>query len=436
MTDRPFAELNLWQRIFADHWEDFRASFQMVTGGEVPAHWDDNVGRMLGCGDIRRGYYEYVCGDCGALTRVGFTCKSRLCLRCFKVAVDDWLKTARHVLFEGVVHRQIVLTIPPGIRPLVLAEPTFLKVFADAGAQAVKDLVAQWRRRQGIRVGIMSVLQLAGRAGNQNPHLHLVVSEGGLDRDDAWRQVTYFATGKLRRLWQYQVLTALRKAVRGTGYEAAWAARLGAMFKRYPTGFDCHAMPEKGPVERLVVYLCKYVSSPPISLRRIEAYDGATVTYRYDDHRRGVVRESLSATAFIGRMICHLPPPGFRMVRYYGLYARPVRRRLHALAAPALARLVAAAAKVSAWVARRRGLEPEDAQVRLDQEFGDHRPRCGVCGSAKLQLIRIWSRTAGLIYEAARDDPPVRDARVSARPPPAAPTPVFWQPEFAFAVGR
>lgn len=58
------------------------------------------------CGDIREGYYEYVCGDCGATTKVGFTCKSRLCLRCFKVAVDDWLQTARKVLFEGVVHRQ------------------------------------------------------------------------------------------------------------------------------------------------------------------------------------------------------------------------------------------------------------------------------------------------------------------------------------------
>jgi len=77
-------------------------------------------------------------------------------------------------------------------------------------------------------------------------------------------------------------------------------------------------MPEEGPVERLVIYLCKYVSSPPISIRRIEGYDGQNVTYRYKDHRRGEVKETITAVEFIGRMIRHLPPKGFRMVRYYG----------------------------------------------------------------------------------------------------------------------
>jgi hypothetical protein len=239
---------------------------------------------MLGCGDIRQGYYEYVCADCGSTTKVGFTCKSRLCLRCFKVAVDDWLRTAGKVLFEGVVHRQIVLTIPPAIRPLVVADEHFMKVFADAGARAVRELVEHWRRKKKIRVGIMSVLQLSGRSGNSNPHLHLVVSEGGLDRNNNWCGVHYFDTKKLRRKWQYHVLTALRRAVRGTARESAWHTLLGTMFRRYPAGFDCNAMPEKGPVERLVVYLCKYVSSPPISIRRIENYDGAQVTYRYEDH--------------------------------------------------------------------------------------------------------------------------------------------------------
>jgi len=154
------------------------------------------------------------------------------------------------------------------VRPLILAEPKFLKVFVDAGAKAVQHLVAQWRPKKKIKVGIMAVLQVHGRAGNPNPHLHLVVSEGGLDRHKQWRAVTYFDTRKLRKLWQYQVVTALKKAVRGTGYAAKWLGKLGRLFRDYASGFDCHAMPEKGPVERLVIYLCKYVSSPPMGLSR------------------------------------------------------------------------------------------------------------------------------------------------------------------------
>jgi hypothetical protein len=108
VTQRLFEELNLWQRIFAclcghvrqaEHWEEFCGWFEREYGESVPEHWTENVGKMLSCGDIREGYYEYRCEDCRTTKKVGFTCKSKLCLRCFKVAVDDWLNQAREVLF-------------------------------------------------------------------------------------------------------------------------------------------------------------------------------------------------------------------------------------------------------------------------------------------------------------------------------------------------
>ena len=397
MTQRPFEELNLWQRIFMEHWTGFAASYEREHGRAIPEHWQENVERMLSCGDIREGYYEYQCRDCQTTKKVGFTCKSRLCLRCFKMAVDEWLNQARKVLFEGVIHRQVVLTVPKMLRPLVLAEEAFLKVYMDAGAEAVKELIREWRRAKKIRVGIMAVLQLHGRAGNSNPHLHFVVSEGGIDKDNAWRQVNFFDTKKLRKKWQYHVLTALRKAVRGTAYEAAWHARLGSMFPKYPAGFDCDCMPESGPVERLVIYLCKYVSAPPISIRRIENYDGQNVTYRYEDHRKGEVHETIPASEFIGRMIRHLPPKGFRMVRYYGIYARPVRKKIHALVADALQVLVRRAGQVARYFARQRPGQP--GSRKLEGRFAKGGMRCPACGSANMLLIRIWTKTKGVVYE-------------------------------------
>ena len=399
ITQRPFEELNLWQRIFVDHWDEFAAGYERERGRRVPEHWRENVERMISCGDIREGYYEYHCQDCGTTKKVGFTCKSRLCLRCFKMAVDDWLNQARKVLFEGVIHRQVVLTVPKQIRPLILRDEVFLKVYMDAGAAAVKELVEEWRPKKKIKVGIMSVLQLHGRAGNQNPHLHLVVSEGGIDKDNRWRDVNFFATRKLRKKWQYHVLMALKKAVRGTRHEAEWTGKLGAMFELYPTGFDCDCMPEEGPVERLVIYLCKYVSSPPISIRRIEGYDGQAVTYRYEDHRKGPVRETISAVEFIGRMIQHLPPKGFRMVRYYGIYARPIREKIHALVAVALKLLVQRAEQVAQYFARKRGMNPQQCVQKREECFGKGAMLCPACGSAKMLLVRIWSKAAGLVYE-------------------------------------
>ena len=397
-TDRPFDELNLWQRIFAEHWEAFAARYQAEHKRPVPSHWQENVRRMLSCGDIREGYYEYLCEHCHQTRKVGFTCKSRLCLRCFKGAVDGWLETAQRVLFEGVVHRQIVLTVPPPVRALVLAEPKFLKVFVDAGARAVQQLVRQWRRKKKIKVGIMAVVQVHGRAGNPNPHLHLVVSEGGVDIHQRWQPVSYFDTRKLRKLWQYEVLTALKRAVKGTRFGKGWPAKLGRMFREYPTGFDCHAMPEKAPVERLVIYLCKYVSSPPISIRRIEHYDGQQVTFRYEDHRRGVVRETLSASAFIGRMIQHLPAKNFRMVRYYGIYARPVRKKVHAQVAEVLAGLQEGQRRERERREASRTMSAGAASCGGAESFADRAVRCPQCGR-EMTLVRIWDKRRGVIYD-------------------------------------
>ena len=423
VTQRPFEELNLWQRIFAEHWESFAAGYWQEQGVAVPENWQENVEKMLSCGDIREGYYEYLCQDCTTTKKVGFTCKSRLCLRCFKVAVDDWLNQAKKVLFEGVVHRQVVLTVPKTIRPLILADEEFLKVYMDAGAKAVKELIEEWRRKKKIRVGIMAVLQLHGRAGNRNPHLHFVVSEGGIDKDKKWREVNYFDTKKLRKKWQYHVITALKKAVRGTAYRTEWYDKLGGMFQKYPTGFDCNCMPEKGPVERLVVYLCKYVSSPPISIRRIESYDGQKVTYRYEDHLKGEVHETIPAVEFIGRMIQHLPPKNFRMVRYYGIYARPVREKIHAMVANALKALVRRAEQVAEYFARKRGKIPGQYKEKLEEHFGKGEMRCPACGSTKMLLIRIWSKSAGLVYDLFRDG--LREEPVGVRPLTVVPTPAM-----------
>ena len=416
--DRPFSELNLWQRIFAEQWEGVAAWYEAKRRSSIPLHWRENVERMLGCGDVREAYYEYLCEDCRDTHKIGFSCKSRLCVRCVKIAVDGFLQTVRKVLFEGVTHRQIVLTTSSEIWPLVLSEPEFMKAYTDAGARAIRELVEQWRPKKKIRAGLMGVLQTHGRSGTANPHLHFVVSEGGIDKDNQWRNISYFDKKKLKKKWQYHVLTDLKKAVKGTEYEALWYGKLGGMFRKCPNGFDVDVdmkNKERGPVERLVIYLVKYVSSPPISIRRIENYDGRTVTFRYEEHRKGETTESLPVFEFIERMIQHLPEKNFRMVRYYGIYARPVRRKCHDLVLDVLKRLVRAAKKVCAYFARKKGVSPEQYRREAEDRFGVKQSRCPFCGSNKLFLLRIWNRTSGVIYDAARDAPNVHPDSVNFR---------------------
>src|SRR2546422_8581758 len=95
-----------------------------------------------------------------------------------------------------------------------------------------------------------------------------------------------------------------------------------ACFRKYPNGLVTNV--QKGQVpsgyQSLARYVAKYVVSPPIAVRRIDRYDGERVTYHYRSHRtERVERETVDVDTFIGRMVQHTVPKGFKRIRYYGV---------------------------------------------------------------------------------------------------------------------
>jgi hypothetical protein len=123
----------------------------------------------------------------------------------------------------------------------------------------------------------------------------------------------------IHRKWQYYLLTMLRENLS----DPALDKDIDRAWKQYPNGFV--AFVEKAPVppggQGLARYLAKYVVSPPISVRRIQRYDGKTVSYWYRDHKSGQIEHTtLPVLQFIERMVQHILPKGFQRIRYYGLH--------------------------------------------------------------------------------------------------------------------
>jgi hypothetical protein len=116
-------------------------------------------------------------------------------------------------------------------------------------------------------------------------------------------------------------------------------ALIDQAWKNYPSGFVAFVTKGDTPPNRrgLARYLAKYVVSPPISIHRIERYDGQTVRYWYRDHKSGQIKhESLPVLIFIGRMVQHILPKGFQRIRYYGLHANTRYAHVRQLLAPKL----------------------------------------------------------------------------------------------------
>src|SRR6266567_1478507 len=114
MLAAPSRDWNVFKQIFADRWP----AFQQAHPRYQRAYYDDLVAKMLACGNPdTMGYLEYRCQHCGQGKHVvAMSCKSSLCLRCAKVAVDNWVSQVSKVLHEGVIYRHIILTVPAMFR--------------------------------------------------------------------------------------------------------------------------------------------------------------------------------------------------------------------------------------------------------------------------------------------------------------------------------
>jgi hypothetical protein len=168
-----------------------------------------------------------------------------------------------------------------------------------------------------------------------------------------------------------------------------------ACYTRYREGFVTNV--QKGDVparyQSLATYLAKYVVSPPISLRRIERYDGHRVPYHYRSHKtERVERETVDVYTFIGRMVQHVFPKGFQRVRYYGVQATRTFAKLKHMIHDALAKvqgIVKGAIKI---------ITPLTYRQRYQQSTGRDPLRCPHCHS-DMGVWRIWHPTHGVIYD-------------------------------------
>jgi len=143
----------------------------------------------------------------------------------------------------------------------------------------------------------------------------------------------------------------------------------------------------------LARYLAKYVVSPPISLRRIDSYDGQRVTYHYHSHKsERVERETVEVYTFIGRMMQHVFAKGFKRIRYYGVQATKTFEKIKSLIREALAKIkevVRGAVKIIARLTYRQ---------RYHQSSGRDPLLCPHCHH-EMGVWKIWHPKYGVVYD-------------------------------------
>ena len=390
MLVAPARDWNVFQQIFAEHWAGFKHAHPRYQ----TAYYEGLVAKMLACGNPALiGYVEYRCLHCGQGThRVAMSCKSSLCLRCAKVYVDDWVSQVSKMLHAGVIYRHIILTVPATFRTTFYQNAAvLLSALMRCGVQCLDEFYSEVRGK-ALQGGYIAVLHTHGRNGQYHPHLHLIATSGGLDsQGQHWEHLQYLPYALLRRKWQWHLLTMLRQTLKTDTIHQL----VDACFRKYPNGLVTNV--QKGTVpaqyQSLARYVAKYVVSPPIAVRRIDRYDGARVTYHYRSHRtERVEHETVDVDTFIGRMIQHTLPKGFKRIRYYGVQATKTFAKVKVVIQAALAKVegvVKGAVKIIARLTYRQ---------RYEQSTGRDPFICPHCGH-EMGVWRIWHPTYGVIHD-------------------------------------
>jgi hypothetical protein len=265
----------------------------------------------------------------------------------------------------------------------------------EAASQTIAQVAANPRHLGAHEVGVLAVLHTWGQNLLHHPHLHCVVSGGGLSQDGAsWiasRSYFFLPVRVLSRVFRNKYCQLLRQA-----YEAGAIEFYGGLaplaepsaFRRWLAAaagreWVVYAKPPFREPLCVLKYLAGYTHRVAISNRRLLKYQAGRVTFQYKDYAHGshTRRMTLAASEFIRRFLLHVLPKGFMRIRHYGYLANRHRRQKLALCRRLLGESPSSESRDNnqpAVAARDKDAEPMIG--------------CPVCQQGHLRIVHSWDR--------------------------------------------
>lgn len=314
----------------ADIFRTYGPAYRTKYDQRMPPSHRQAMVAIEACRTEALGGHLYHCSGCEEHWYSYHSCRNRHCPKCQQDAGQAWLVQQQSRLLP-TSYFLVTFTLPEPLRRLARSHQTVLyNLLFRCSATALQQLALD-PRFVGGQIGMVGILQTWTRDLRYHPHVHYLVTGGGLAADgQRWLRAKnhFFVHVKpLARLMRAKFRDALRKY--------GLLTQTPASVWRQDWVVDCRPA---GNGERALKYLAPYVFRVALSNNRILKADEDRVTFRYRDGATRRLRIcTLSAERFIHRFLHHVLPKGFVKVRSYGLLAPGNRARLRqaqALLAP------------------------------------------------------------------------------------------------------
>jgi hypothetical protein len=356
---------------------------------QTNAHVSKVLRRISACRTAELGYHVYQCSEeeCGHIKYQYHSCRDRHCPNCGAIKKQEWIEARRQELLP-VKYFHVVFTIPHELNSLVMGHRKILyKLLFEASAQTLltfgKDV-----KYLGATPGILSVLHTWGQQLSFHPHIHCIVSGGGITGDNFWKEAVksswlfLFPVKAMSIVYRAKFLQALQQMIT-KGEVILPEGTDGKQYFNllYQKNWVVYAKAPFGGPHAVIEYLGRYTHKVAISNHRISSIneEQGTVTFDYKDYAdEGKKKQmTLAGKEFIRRFEQHILPKRFTKIRTYGYMANRNRHQ----------RINEVLQKMK--LPLHKGLVKIPLQVRLLERFGIDMEECPCCKNKTLKLVRV-----------------------------------------------
>jgi putative transposase/transposase-like zinc-binding protein len=302
----------------------------------LPAHVRKAARAIMQCRTAALGGHVQACPD-GHVSRIWYnSCRHRSCPQCAYLQTERWLALQRARLL-ACDHYHVIFTLPHELNPLWLANVSLMTTLL---FQAVRDTLCTLLadpKYLGAQPGISAALHTWSQTLRLHPHIHCLVTGGGLTKGGQWvavRNGLLLPARVVMAVFRGKMVDALRQTVaRGAlalpepMSPQQWLNLLNRLGHPRKTKWNVRIMERYRHGAGVVTYLARYLRGGPIKNARLIAWDGDRVTFTYrarqEEAEAGPAAPqpmTLPVADFLQRWLLHVPVPQTRVVRSYGLY--------------------------------------------------------------------------------------------------------------------
>lgn len=278
---------------------------------------------IINCGTKELGYHICTCSECGEEYFGYNSCRNRHCPMCQKYAREKWIQNESNYLLDSR-YFHIITTVPYELNEIFLYNQKICyNILFKATNESILEL-SNDPKLLGAKVGITSILHTWGQTLEFHPHIHSIVTGGGL-KNNGWISCNkdyLFKVQVLGSLFRGKFLYYLKHEFNNLNIKFKDLKSFNKFLESlYNKTWITYIEPPKGKAENVVEYVGRYSFRVAISNERIKKIENGKVTFEYKDYKDNSKIKLMTITAeeFIRRFLIHVLPDNFTKIKHYGI---------------------------------------------------------------------------------------------------------------------